>query len=826
VCLNAVLTLFVSLRAYAADTPAVGPNSDPAYQALRNVTLSGENVSVTNLDLKRDAGTFHLHSGTVCFVTAVNGRVTGAVFSGDGNFVLDPPLDMERRSLGLLTKQSEFSERFEHLVLRFTDSTYDDIKKAGTAATAGCDAGLLKDTQHTTRHKIKDNIEARMLQDLLGTQPGGLFVAFIHGKNYNGQELYIIDPHGVHIGFPVAPEEVEFMTYDENKYGCWAAFHLSQEYKDGTASGNQKNWWAAVDHEALDTQIEKSGNLIGTAVTSFSAVADGLRVVPFNLFRTLRVQSVTAANGQQLSFIQEDKNDDADFFVVLPQPLAKGEKVSITTVYGGKEAVTNEGGDNFYPVARTNWYPNSGDNVFGNYATYDMKFHIPKGMKMAATGTSTENNEKEGTSHWVSEAPQVVAGFSFGRFKVEEARLTKPEYLVQSFANVDPPSWVRGAQQAANSELPNYGGSHVGEEGVALGTMNTTTLNKKALAEAQIAVQLYSEYFGPSIFKQLQVTQQTADDYGQAWPGLVYLPITYFFDTTTRHSLLNMIRNRCRSCYMHGDDPFGYFKVVAPHEVAHQWWGHTVGWSSYRDQWMSEGFADASASIYLQAVYSKEPQKVHEFWHDELQILTEKNRDGFRAIDVGPLTMGYRLNNSRAGFDITRDLIYPKGAFVLHMLRMMTRDRQRGDQLFKDTMHDFVQTYSGRAATTEDFKAIVEKHMTPEMDLDGNHKMDWFFNEYVYGTQLPTYSVDATFAPGPDGDFVMNLKVTESGVDEHFRMLVPVYIELGDGNMVLLGRARMVGNNTIQETVPLKGVKVRPKRALVNFYADVLASPN
>jgi len=112
------------------------------------------------------------------------------------------------------------------------------------------------------------------------------------------------------------------------------------------------------------------------------------------------------------------------------------------------------------------------------------------------------------------------------------------------------------------------------------------------------------------------------------------------------------------------------------------------------------------------------------------------------------------------------------------------------------------------------------------MDLDGNHKMDWFFNEYVYGTQLPTYSVDATFAPGPDGDFVMNLKVTESGVDEHFRMLVPVYIELGDGNMVLLGRARMVGNNTIQETVPLKGVKVRPKRALVNFYADVLASPN
>ena len=43
---------------------------------------------------------------------------------------------------------------------------------------------------------------------------------------------------------------------------------------------------------------------------------------------------------------------------------------------------------------------------------------------------------------------------------------------------------------------------------------------------------------------------------------------------------------------------------------------------------------------------------------------------------------------------------------------------------------------------TEDFKAVVEKHMTSGMDLDGNHKLDWFFNEYVYGTQLPNYKFD------------------------------------------------------------------------------------
>ena len=82
------------------------------------------------------------------------GKVTGAVFAGDGNFVLDPPAS-ERSMLKLLTKEDEFSENFSQMVLRFTDSTYDDIKRGGSVVTSGCDAGPLKDSQHTTRHKLK-----------------------------------------------------------------------------------------------------------------------------------------------------------------------------------------------------------------------------------------------------------------------------------------------------------------------------------------------------------------------------------------------------------------------------------------------------------------------------------------------------------------------------------------------------------------------------------------------------------------------------------------------------------------------------------------------
>src|SRR6185295_8042822 len=34
------------------------------------------------------------------------------------------------------------------------------------------------------------------------------------------------------------------------------------------------------------------------------------------------------------------------------------------------------------------------------------------------------------------------------------------------------------------------------------------------------------------------------------------------------------------------------------HETAHQWWGNIVAWRSYRDQWLSEGFAEYSSFMY------------------------------------------------------------------------------------------------------------------------------------------------------------------------------------------------------------------------------------
>ncbi len=793
----AVVSLFAaSSISYAQTAPAAGPNSDPVYQQLRNIGLGGESVTVSNFDLKRDAATFHLHSGTVCFVAPVQGKVTGAVFVGDGNMTLTPPTHDEERSLKLLTKEDEFNETFEHLVLRFTDSTNEELKKAGVPTSAGCDVGLLQDSQHTTRKKLNTNISARILQDVLSDKPGGLFVAFVHGKHYDGKMLFMIDPDGA---WDAAPDEVALTTYGENKSGTWAAFHWSPEYANrlGTAAGRNR---IHIEHQQIETTIEKNAHLNGKATTSFVALTDGLRAAQFDLFPTLRVQSVTGENGLPVSFVQENKDDDPDFYVLLPRALARGEKYSITTVYGGKDAIKNEGEGNYYPIARESWYPSNSGAGLGDYSAFDMTFRIPKGMKLASTGSLVSESTDGGSSVtiWKSDVPQPVAGFQFGRMKEEDAKLTSPEFLIAAYANEAPPDWAEPLTRTGT-----------------MGTLSTVSMMKQPLSEAQFAIPLYVNYFGPLPFKRLNIAQQTACNYGQSWPGLVWLPICSFYDVTVRHQLgLDWSDNI-------------YWDVVTPHEVAHQWWGQMVGFESYRDQWMSEGFADFSASLFLQSAYGPKGQKKFmEFWDHERKSIIERNRFGYRAIDVGPVTMGYRLDNSQVGGNVGVDLIYPKGAYILHMLRMMMWSNQGGDQNFKETMHDFTKTYSGRAATTEDFKAVVEKHMTVDMQRIGDGKMDWFFDEYVYGTALPRYKLESNFEKGADGDVVFSFKVSQSEVDDKFRMLVSVYLELADGKTMFLGRVRLAGNNSTEAKIPLKGLKDVPRRAMLNYYDDVLASPN
>ena len=267
-------------------------------------------------------------------------------------------------------------------------------------------------------------------------------------------------------------------------------------------------------------------------------------------------------------------------------------------------------------------------------------------------------------------------------------------------------------------------------------------------------------------------------------------------------------------------DP-SYWKVVTAHEVAHQWWGQTVGFGSYRDQWMSEGFADFSASLFLMET-RKDQKEYRDFWALLRRRLLEKNAQGVRPVDVGPVVMGTRVSTSRSGGDVYQMLIYPKGAYILHMLEMLFWTSKYGEQPFKAAMHDFVKSYQNKAATTEDFKAVMERDMPPWMDVDKNHKLDWFFDAYVYGTEVPKYTITSTFEKKGE-ETTAHFTLTQSGVSDGFTMIVPIYVEFADKRVTLLGHATMKGSHSIEQTVNLGKLTSEPKRMVANYNFDLLS---
>jgi Peptidase family M1 domain len=770
------------------------PNSNAYYQQLRNLLPGGEVIAVHHLELKRDAAVFTFENGDIAFYGEVNGKVTGAVFRGQGHLHLTPPTFEERHNLRILSHAEEFDEDFDQAVLRFTDKTAAELHQAG-AGKGGDSKPLIQsaiELHNFQRLKLFENIDLRVLEDVLSLANGGFFLAAMHGKKYP-HLIFTLDPDGAR---HVAPEEVSLLALNDWGETYLCAFSAGEGHVHARSRSDSGAY--RIDREDLDTTIEKSGFLTGTATLHVVAQQDGVAAMRLSLFPTLRVSNVSTPSGEPMDYVQEKKEEDADFGVILPHALKKGEDVSIRITYGGKDVVTNEGNANYYPTARESWYPNAARGL-GDYATYHMLFHVPKGLNLIATGTRV-NETSDGkitTSEWKTDVPLPVVGFNLGRFTMKEGVLTNKlgdNLTIDAYANTTPPD-----------EFANMGEA-------SLGNFNAPGMLPEQLSEGEAAAQIYTNYFGPLPFARVALTQQFACDYGQSWPMLVYLPICGFLDTTQQHFM-----------GLHPEDM--YWKVVTAHEVAHQWWGQTVGFRSYRDQWMSEGFADTSAAMFLQATRPKN-NDFRDFWKQQRKLITEKNAQGFRPIDVGPVTMGFRLATEKTGWNVYQDLVYPKGAYILHMIRMMMWQPSDGDARFREMMHDFVATYRLQVATTEDFKAIVEKHMTAEMDMEGTHTMDWFFREYVYGTDLPTYHLDSQITPADDGKVSLHIKIVQSGVADNFRIIVPIYLELQDGRISRLGSVRMNGNSAADNIVQLPKPPVPVKKVWINYNYDVLSLEN
>ncbi len=786
-------------------------NSDPVYQQLRQQgrtaqDFAGPYATVNSLVIKREGATFSLRNGAIYFLAPVEGRVTGGVFIGEGELSVVPPTEIEKNSLKIFTDQPTLTEQFSALVLRFTDKTFDEVKSSPgvTMGTGGSQADrardLYRNNQQVLRKLLRDNRELRTLADIYGPARPGFFAAFVDGRRFN-KLVYVFDP----LGIPeVSPEEVVLFSYGDTDGGFWTAFHQADEYAKGTVSNSEDHRIVDITHHKIDGSI-KGAHLTATDTLTFNALVPGTRVIPFNLYRTLRVGRVQDEQGKDLSFIQEGRDDDADFGIILPQPLETGKSYKLTVSYDGGDALRDSGGGNFILIPRSTWYPNNGGTQFGDRAIFDITFRYPKGMTFVGTGAATGPDERDGSlsvAKWSSGKTELaVAGFNYGRFKKKELADKDTGYNLEFYANEEIPAELREIQLAI--ERAERAGV---QTMTTLGAISTTGMADTAIADAQNATRIYTHYFGKLPYTRLAMTQQPAGFFGQAWPTLVFMPYTAFMDTTQRAQLLG-VRG--------GTDNF--WRYVAPHEVAHQWWGHVIGWDSYHDQWMSEGFSEFSTSLYVWYV-RKDLNKFIDFWEAQRKRIVEASpftRDR-KPYTVGPVTQGYRLNSGKTG-GVAQNLIYPKGAFILHMIRMMMFEQRTGDTKFQAMMKDFVQTHFNQDVSTEDFKRAVEKHMTADMNVDQNGKMDWFFDQWVYGTEVPAYKFD--YQIGSDG--TLSGRITQSGVSDKFVMKVPVYVDFGKG-WARLGSATIVGNNSVD----LGNLKLPAglKRAGICVFKDVLAT--
>ncbi len=162
-------------------------------------------------------------------------------------------------------------------------------------------------------------------------------------------------------------------------------------------------------------------------------------------------------------------------------------------------------------------------------------------------------------------------------------------------------------------------------------------------------------------------------------------------------------------------------------EVAHQWWGNEIGWDNYRDQWLTEGLANYMALV---GADSQRPgAHILSSWLDHYRsaLVSTASGQDFTIDEAGPLVHGQRLNSSGAPAAYS-NVVYGKGAWVFHMLRMMMQEpgSKQPDERFTKLLRDS-QTHRHNALTTDDLQKAVEKVMTPSMAVEGGHSMDWFF---------------------------------------------------------------------------------------------------
>ncbi len=611
------------LRAVAAATVALLTSSavfaSASYSDVRSARPDGRVIAINQLTFNRDAYQFTL-TGQLHLLTRADGKTFGAVFTGQGSYQLEPASDVERRHLAIVTgddKLVTLADTFESAVF-FARDLIAAAEKAGAAKEAAPGSAALSTFDEYLKRQRKDfstNIHIRVLQDLLN-EPSSepFFFAWLDGKKHP-PALLVADPLGAD-AMRVTPamlggEETMMLVYDQTKGGAWYLSHPKKEIDEGSAVVELP--LVDAEHYLVDTTIAPNAEINATTEVTFKANAANIRVLPINLMGRLRIDSasykpVAAAEWERAEVIQEKWDEDSDAALVLPAPLEAGGRYALKIAYQGKDVLFNAGDGNFSVGSRQSWYPNFG--TFVDLATFELKFRNPQKLQIVAVGEETENRVEGNlrVATWKSAQPLRVAGFNYGNFRKLSQNDKDSGMVVEVYTNPGTPDIIREINMYLEAASQDPTGDYVGPGFVKA---DTARLAQSAMADGINTARVGNLYFGKLPQKRVAITQQSQWSFGQSWPSLIYMPFLAFLDGTTRMTL-----------GLTGAKDF--VDSVGAHEFGHQWWGHHVGWRSYHDQWLSEGFAEFTASLVVQNTGGWD--RYNKFWEKKRRYILDKPR--------------------------------------------------------------------------------------------------------------------------------------------------------------------------------------------------------
>jgi len=779
------------------ESSAVASSADPAetYRALRDARLDGRHADVSGLTLERDVHRFYFDAGLLHLLRPVNDQTFAAVFVGRGRYELTPASESERRHIAFRTEEPQLrvlSDSFERLVLFFKDDAVAALfRDRVSEGPVDRDAAKAFDAYLALQRELyRANTHLTLLEVMLNGRDSrtDLLLAYFDGKKLARSRVLVTSPGSY------GDEDSSLFVMGSNQADFWYSSHLQEEVRSGGDAACKGERLVDTSHYDVETGVTSGLELQGTATIRFRPRIPKLHVLPLTLAYSLRLKEATwldaSAPGEEraLSFVQEKEDEDAIPAILFPAALGPDREYKVRLRYSGSKIVF-KGASGYSRVdGRTSWYPKlSGAS---DLATFDLRFRVPGKAQVVSVGRRVAVREENGStlSEWKVEQPARGAGFAYGKFELLEDTEKSTGTSLEVYTDAGMEGRVTRFDERTKSVVT---------------VQDVKALARDAMSEAVNAVQVYTKLFGPLPYKHLSFIPQATGTFGQTWPTLVFLPspgsLGYFL--------------------------FGlessFIDQVGLHEIAHQWWGHEVGFEGYRNEWLSEGLAEFSAGMALHLLHG---------WKAYDGFL-QRTRERLLALPAGqkvpnyegvPIDFGYRAGTARTPM-ASLATTYSKGAYVVHMLRMMMRDEKSAepDGRFITMMQDFAKNFSGKNATTADFQAVVERHMIPEMDLAQDRKLAWFFDQWIRGTEIPRYKTDLRVDDVGGGQYKVHGTVEQQGVSDGFRALVPIYVDMGEGRYGRLGRAVFIGNmsKSIDLTIRLPE---KPKQVVVNAHYDVL----